>query len=48
MPLSERAQESVSTPDTLCATGQPLASPARQPAASLPGQHQVACPSQAT
>src|SRR4029077_652455 len=27
MPLSERAQESVSTPEPLCATGQPLASP---------------------
>ena len=27
MPLSERAQEAVSTPERLCASGQPLASP---------------------
>src|SRR5439155_21785518 len=41
MPLSERAQETVSTPERLCASGQPLASPAspartRRPALGRP------------
>src|SRR3984893_12376285 len=35
MPLSERAQEAVSTPERLCASGQPLASPC-QPSQQSP------------